>query len=171
VGVKARIAADLTVRSSQASVAGAVLFERPHHGPEGIRTAELDAKAASPSTPTAEHRDSKVPSITVTVFKPEKITFDGRDTEAGMQQRLLLSVPISPSISAYKSNHVKTAMDRMIVAVESRAQHPKPGPFMARDTDRTVGTKKTLSGPRDNFTVSKITRHLPKTCASGSKTC
>ena len=149
--VKARVAEDISVKSSKTAIVTVKLFSRPHDGPKGVWTVELEAKAVGTAAVTAEHKDSQVASVNVEVFKPVTITLDGKNTEAGMLQRLLLSESIAPGSSGYKAADVKTAMEWMIVVVENRARHPNPGRFMARDADKDGWDKKDIIRAKGQF--------------------
>lgn len=139
VGVKARVANDITLTTS-ANGATASLKSSPFDGPRGIWVVELTGVSAGTIKLEAKHDNNVVASLEIKVFQKTLIALPDINTNEGMLTRLFLAESVNPGDSVnYKEADSKKSMLWMRKVVENRLAHATPNIFGARKQPSNSG--------------------------------
>ncbi len=129
VGVKARVASDISLKISSDAVISAKINDAPFDGPKGIWVVDLSSKAKQGSaTVEAYHQNTLVAKIEVSIFQRSPIHLPSKGKQA-LLSRLFLVESINPGNILYNENDVKTALKWMRIVIENRSRHSNPRLF------------------------------------------
>ncbi len=131
VDVKARVASDISLHTSNNSVT-ANIKSSPFDGPKGIWNISLKGKSIGTVTLEAKHKDKVVATVKIIVFSKVIISLPEPSTVPGMLTRLFLAESINPGHVNYKEDESKKSMLWMRLVIRNRLNHKTPNIFGAR---------------------------------------
>lgn len=152
-GVKALIATDIKVSSSNSNIAKATIRQRPFDGGKGIWN--IDIETFSDSTGTvdiqATFNGATVSTIKIQLIVEDKIQLPIAMTKEGILARLFLLESLSPNFHGYNIVQVKKAMLWMRLVIENRMSHKTPRIFYAKKGKNSMWDTFDIVMPRSQF--------------------